>query len=136
MENLALMIPILGIVMGIGIGMLAIYLNYKKHKELSTLYHQERMAAIEKGLDCPPWPEGLLAEGGAPVRPRRNLLAGLFWLFIGLGAGIAVWATVDFRRALFALIPIGIGAANLIYYYVETRKRAETEAPAAPAPRP
>ena len=56
------MIPIIAIVLGIGIGMLAIYLSYRKRKELFALYHQERMAAIEKGIDCPPWPERLLAD--------------------------------------------------------------------------
>ena len=132
-EIIALMIPIIAIVLGIGIAMVTIYLNYRKQKELFALYHQERMAAMEKGLDCPPWPEGLLEKDEAPSHPRRHLLKGLVWLFIGLAAGIAVYATVDFRRALFGLIPAGIGAAHLIYYFVEGRK--EAEAPGATAPR-
>lgn len=137
---LALLIPIVAIVLGIGIGMLSIYLNYRKQKELIALYHQERMSAIEKGLDCPPWPEGLLERDEAPPNPRRHLLKGLVWLFIGLGAGIAVFAIVDFRKALLGLIPVGIGAAHLIYYFVEGRKEAEAEAaaeaPAVPVARP
>ena len=63
---LSLFIPIIAIVMGIGIGMLAIYLRYRKRKEISAHYHQERMAAIEKGIECPPWPDRLLADAHQP----------------------------------------------------------------------
>ena len=50
----ALFIPIIAIIFGVGIGMLALYLGYRKRKELFVLYHQERMAALEKGVDLPP----------------------------------------------------------------------------------
>jgi hypothetical protein len=124
-EKLALLIPILGTVLGIGIGMLAIVLSYRKRKELFAHYHQERMAAIEKGIDCPPWPDRLLANDEVPPSPRRHLLKGLVWLFIGLAAMVAVYATFDLSHALFGLIPIGIGLAHLIYYFVEGRREAE-----------
>jgi uncharacterized membrane protein HdeD (DUF308 family) len=128
---LGLMIPIIAIIMGIGIGMLAIYLRYRKRKEVFAFYHQERMAAIEKGIECPPWPDRLLADEDAPSSPspRRHLLKGLVWLFIGLAATVAVYATFDLSHALFGLIPIGIGLAHLIYYAVEGRREFE------PAPR-
>ena len=120
-----MMIPIVAIIMGIGIAMLAILLNYRKRRDLYNCYHRERMAAIEKGIDCPPWPESLLSSEDAAPSPRRHLLSGLVWLFIGVGGMIAVYAVVDFSRALFGLIPVGIGAAHLIYYAVEGRKEAE-----------
>jgi hypothetical protein len=130
-EHMAMMIPIISIIMGIGIGMLALFLNYRKRRDLFNCYHRERMAAIEKGIDCPPWPESLLAAEDAAPSPRRHLLKGLVWLFIGLGAAVAVYAVVDFSRALFGLIPIGIGAAHLIYYAVEGKKEAEASDRAA-----
>lgn len=126
--TLGLMIPIITIVMGVGIAMLAIYLGYRRRKEMFALYHQERMAAIEKGVEVPPLPEALLTEDGKPLRPyhpRRHLLRGLAWLFVGIGLGIALWASVDSNWALFSLIPIGIGLAHLIYYFVEGKKEAE-----------
>ena len=122
---LGLMIPLIAMIMGIGLSMLAIYLSYRKRKEIFALYHQERMAAIEKGTECPPWPDRLLADEAAPPSPRRHLLKGLVWLFIGLGAMVAVYATFDLSHALFGLIPIGIGLAHLIYYFVEGRREAE-----------
>ena len=122
---MALLIPIIGTIMGIGIGMLAVYTSYRKRQDLFAHYHQERMAAIEKGIDCPPWPDRLLADDEVPYSPRRHLLKGLVWLFIGLAAMVAVYATFDFHHALFGLIPAGIGLAHLIYYFVEGRREAE-----------
>ena len=124
-EKLALIIPIISVIMGMGVAMLAIYLGYRKRKDLLDHFHQERMAAIEKGIECPPWPDRLLADEDAPPSPRRHLLKGLVWLFIGLAVTVAVYATFDFRRALFGLIPAGIGLAHLIYYFVEGRREAE-----------
>lgn len=134
-DRLALMIPIVSIIMGIGIGMLGMYLGFRKRKELLTCYHQERMAAIEKGIDCPPWPERLLSDEDAPPSPRRHLLKGLVWLFIGLAASVAVYATFDLSHALFGLIPIGIGLAHLIYYAVEGRREAEAAEQSTSVPR-
>jgi hypothetical protein len=137
-ETLGLLIPIIAIIMGIGIGMLAIYLGYRKRKELFTCYHLERMAAIEKGIECPPWPDRLLADETAPSSPspRQHLLKGLVWLFIGLAGTVAVYAMFDLRHALFGLIPIGVGLAHLIYYFVEGKKEAEAAEQASSAPRP
>ncbi|HEY5909728.1 MAG TPA: DUF6249 domain-containing protein, partial [Verrucomicrobiae bacterium] len=111
----------------IGIAMLAIYLAYKKEKESFALCHQERMLALEKGLDVPPWPAGLVDEADAPYDTRRHLLKGLVWLFIGIALGLGLWSVVDKEGAhysLFSLVFIGIGAAHLIYYFVEGKKQA------------
>ena len=134
-DKLALMIPIIAIIMGIGIGMLAIYLSYRKRRDLFAHFHQERMAAIEKGIECPPWPDSVLADEESSPSPRPHLLKGLVWLFIGVAGGVAVFATVAFNWALFGLVPIGIGAAHLIYYFVEGRKDADVAGQTAAARR-
>ena len=69
---ISVMIPVITIVLGIAIGMLAIYLSHRKRRELFAHYHQERMAAIEKGVDCPPWPDRLLAGENIAPAPRRH----------------------------------------------------------------
>ncbi len=138
-DLLALMIPIVAIVLGIGIAMLTVYLQYRRRKETFALYHQERMAALEKGVELPPLPDYLLTEDNRLPRaynPRRHLLKGLIWLFIGIGLGLALWATADWEPALFSLILVGIGLAHLIYYFVEGKKEAEAlerERASAPA---
>jgi hypothetical protein len=118
--ELIVLIPVVAIVMGMGTGMLAIYFNYRKRKEIFTLYHQERMAALDKGIEVPPLPDDFFREDN-PVpfahrsyrsnRSRRYLLKGLIWLFIGLALWIAIYRIGEPDSALFALIPIGVGRA-------------------------
>ncbi len=132
---IALFIPIIAIVLVMGLAMLFVYLGYRKKRELFNLYHQERMLALEKGLEVPPLPEGLLEESATPYNPRRHLLIGMVWLFAGVGIGLGLWSVADHEGAhysLFSLILVGIGAAHLIYYWIEGRKDAETGRQRAP----
>ena len=120
-----LLIPIFGIVFGCSIAIVAIYTQYRQRKDAVALYHQERMAAIEKGIELPPVPEGLLSEEDKPAHPRRQLLKGLVWLLIGLGLTVALWFNAGHEEACFGLIPAGIGLAYLIYYAVAGKKEAD-----------
>jgi hypothetical protein len=129
----ALLIPIVALVMVFGTGMLAIYFNFRKRRDMFALYHQERMAAIEKGVELPPLPEDFFHEDGKG-RPRRRsghgtLLGGLVLLFVGLTLYLALHLTVQRTEgsgdvAVYALIPAGIGVACLIYYFAVGRKLA------------
>lgn len=119
------LIPIFGIVFGCSIAIVAIFTQYRQRKDAVALYHQERMAAIEKGIELPPAPEGLLSEDEKPAHPRRLLLKGLVWLLIGLGLIVAVWFNAGHEEACFGLIPAGVGLAYLIYYAVAGQKEAD-----------
>lgn len=118
-----LLIPIVSIVCVVGLPLsmpiVSMVLNYRKRRRLMELHHQERMAAIERGMDLPPLPIELI-DGRAPRRRRTSLLPGLVWLFIGIAALIGVRTFAE-EAALLGLIPIGIGLAYLIYYFVEGR---------------
>ena len=125
--TLALFIPILAIAFGCGIAMLAIYLSYRRRKDTFELYHKERLAALDKGVELAPLPDALLSEDGRPFRPyspRRHLLKGLVWLFTGVGLGAALGPTAGWDVSLFSLMPIGVGLAHLIYYFVEGKNEA------------
>jgi len=124
------MIPIIAIVMGVGIAMLSIYLSYRKRKEIFTLFHQQRMAAIDKGIDLPDIPEAFFADDATLKNPRRDLLKGLVWLLVGVAVTVAVYAQGETKEALFGLIPVAIGVAYLIYYFVEGRRQPEPKPPA------
>jgi hypothetical protein len=127
------LIPIIAILMVFGTGMLSIYLEFRKRKDMFALYHQERMAAIEKGIDLPPMPEDFFHEDGGN-KPRRRfqhgtLLGGLILIFFGLTLYLALHFTVPRTDgggdvALYALIPAGIGLACLIYYFTVGRRLA------------
>ena len=87
------------------------------------LAHQQRMAAIEKGIDLPPLSMAMLEESRRHRRRSSSLLCGLVWLFIGLGVMVALYAKrEEFRMALYGAIPAGVGLAYLIYYFAEGKK--------------
>jgi Domain of unknown function (DUF6249) len=124
---MALLLPILAVVLTLTTVMLAIYLGYRKKKEMFTLYHQERMAAIERGIEVPPIPEAFFMS--PPTRPGRDLLKGLVWSFIGAAITIALYNNGEKDEALFGLIPLGIGLAYLIYYAIEGRRGGKPPEP-------
>ncbi len=122
------MIPIIAIIMGIGIGMWGMYLSYRKRKEIFTLYHQERMAALDKGVDLPPLPEAFFTEDGSArsvPNPHRHLFRGLMWVLVGIALTIALFAVDGLDSALFALIPVALGLAHLIYYFTVGKRLAQ-----------
>jgi len=119
-----LLIPILGIVMGCGIPMLAIYVNYRKRKEMFRLYHEERMAAIERGLELPPLPQEFFRESkdGQASSPHSDLGWGLFWLLGGFALLVALYFNTKPATSLYALIPVAVGLHYLIYYFAVGKK--------------
>lgn len=138
-EVIALCIPIIAIVMGVSLGMVGMFFRYRRRREMFALYHQERMAALDKGLELPPLPEGFFS-GRFLDRwhsPNRILRKGLTWLAIGITLGIALYVNHKPSAAVYALIPGGVGVAQLVYYALvgkrealelERREREEHEA--------
>src|SRR5258706_6287424 len=121
-ETLAVMIPIIATVMGMGTAIVAIYFGYRRRTEMFKLYHQERMAAIDKGVELPPIPDSFFASTYTSS-PRRDLLKGLIWLFLGVGITITLYANLHSKKALYGLLALGIGLAYLIYYMAEGRRQ-------------
>lgn len=122
--NSPFIIPIVAIIFGCSIPIVAIWANAKKTREIFELYHRERMAAIDKGIELPPLPDGLLSEQAVPYHPRRNLRKGLVWAAVGAGMLIA-FPRMESDLAYLGFIPLLIGVAYLIYYAAVGRKEAE-----------
>jgi hypothetical protein len=112
-------------------------LNYRKRRRLMELYHAERMAAIERGMELPPIPIEVL---GAPPS-RSTLLPGLVWLFVGLALLVSLREGGEFFPGfggglVWGLVPTGIGIAYLIHYFVEGRKHFRPAQPGQAAQPP
>jgi hypothetical protein len=114
-------IPIIAIVMGLGIGMLKLYLDYRKRRELIQTHHAERMAAIDKGIELPSLPPEFFREyQRPPLTNATHLRRGLLWLMIGIAVTVALAATHD-NQYWWGLVPTAVGVANLLTYFLATR---------------
>lgn len=125
-ESIAVLIPIAGIVFGIGIAAVAIVTSHREKVKRAELRHRERLAAMEKGIEMPPE----IVEKDDAGRPRF-LLQGLIWLGVGIGIFFALGELAGDDVGMLGLIPAAVGIATLIYYAVEGRKENRDRSPPA-----
>ena len=123
MEVTPFLIPIVAIVMSLLIPIVAIISDAKKKKSIYELHHRERLAAIDKGMEIPPLPPELFDGCQRARGPGNFLLRGLIWCAVGIGVLIGV-REMEQDVARLGIIPLLVGAAYLIYYFVEGRKLA------------
>ena len=116
-EQMALLIPILMIVLGVAVAVVAIVASHREKQKRVELRHRERIAAIEKGIELAPDPEG-------EVKKSSSLKSGLSALLIGVVLYFALDRVADEDVALFGLIPAAFGIASLISYFVEGRRKS------------
>ena len=110
------LIPIIAIVMGIGLSMLVIWLDYQKKARIFELHHKERLLAIERGMEVPPLPREFFTNGR--LRDLDPKLDSLLLLLLGLGLGVALLINHGPGAASWALLPMGLGLAYLIFYKI------------------
>lgn len=122
-HQLVFVIPIVAIVMGIGIAMLAVVVDYRKKRDMFALHHKERMAAIEKGMELPPLPPQFFEDGRRRRmrHPSDSLRRGLVLLFIGIAVTVAMYQSAP-DAYLWGLVPGAVGVAFLLYYAIAGRK--------------
>jgi hypothetical protein len=112
---LALFIPIIGIIMGVGAAIVAIMARHRQQLQRAELRHKERVVAMEKGLELPP--ELADTDGRRP----RYLLKGLVWAFGGVAAYFPLESLAGSDESMLAIVPVAIGLAYLIFYWVQGR---------------
>jgi len=121
------------VVFGFSIACLAIWTEAQKRRDLISAVHRERMAALEKGLDLPPFPSewpSRDAAGCGPGVPSSGLKPGLMWLATGIG----LWLFLSPKNhgllhPSVGAIPAAVGVAHLVYFAMEGRKlKCRTEA--------
>jgi hypothetical protein len=126
---LSMLIPIVAIVMGIGMGMLALWLDYRKKREIYQLHHAERMAAIEKGIDVPPLPpEFFQTNRRFNATPGQRMYRGLLLTLLGAVFVFAQFIPGDHgywsngSQTFTGLLLIAAGVANLLFYVLDARR--------------
>lgn len=127
-ENIALLIPIFGIVFGVGIAVVAIVVGHREKVKRAELRHRERMAALEKGIELAPEP-----DFEADRRSTGSLKSGVMGILIGIVLYFALQSVADADVALFGLIPAAVGAANLIAWFAESKRKRNGNPPRADA---
>lgn len=128
-DQIAVFIPIVAIIMGIGIGMLSLYLNYRKKRDIYELHHKERMAAIEKGMEVPPLPTEFFRDGKdfgkdfGRRSPEGLLRRGLVLVLVGAAIAFALYMSNNGGHDawVWGLVPAAVGIANLIAYAVGSK---------------
>jgi len=162
-ETLGILIPFFAIGLGIATMITWLVLSHRHRLRDLEMRHAERMAAIQQGMEPPdmqapppPPPGGYPPPppgGGAypppppyaydpyaprPRRPRqhdpaRYLLRGLVWLGVGLALslGRGPW---DTGLGQFGWIAVAVGAAYLIYYFVDQGRYNGPPPPPPPPP--
>jgi hypothetical protein len=145
---LGVMIPIIAIVLGLGLGMLKLWLDFRKKREILQAHHAERMAAIEKGIELPPLPPQFYGSEVSSLpadviheqfKARHlalpQLRSGLIWLLVGIAISVALYADQEHGHAHTAAwwggIPIAIGLSKLLFYFIANRINAGADAPGA-----
>lgn len=124
---------------GLSFPIVMVLLQQRSKREVLKAWHEQRMAAIEKGMELPPLPEALL-NGSHPKKdldsPARRfdwsrlvsqlaLLFGLIGLGLGLGLRIAYSssgaefdsagnARVAHRGTVIAMVGVGLLAYKLL----------------------
>lgn len=123
------LIPVIAIVMGIAISMLAIWLEYQKKMRMFELHHKERLLATERGMKVPPLPPEFFTNGRLRESDVKldSLRRGLLLLLLGLGLGAALFINHGPQVASWALLPIGLGAAYLILFKISPSVVSEVD---------
>ena len=113
---LAMLIPLVSVTVSVGALIVWIVVWYRRRMREVDCRHQERMAAIEKGLELPPEP-----VSPPPQMPPRSryLLRGLIWLGVGLAITLGVHDWLRDQMGGAGWIAVAVGAAYLIFYVVE-----------------
>jgi Domain of unknown function (DUF6249) len=129
-------LPVIAVVLGITCAMFGMYLDFRKKRELLQLYHVERMAAIEKGIELPPLPDEYLSgRSGRYSSPARTRRKGLILLFLGIAIALGLWtAGADGDAFWLGLVPIGLGLAFLLAAVFEFRELRQSNGSGPPLP--
>ncbi len=100
------LIPLIFIVMSIGIGMLALWLDFRRKQFL----HQERMEALRQGITPPDW----LAEAEKKAKKTPAERAKGFFIAGGILLAIGIWMVVSMFWMGMGYVAFWTGAPGFV----------------------
>ena len=115
-ETFALMIPIVSVIGGISVAIVAIIMGGRK-KELE---HKERLLAMEKGL---PIPEGPIKRQRPAHKKHRT--GGLVCTFLGIALSYAMYVSGGPEAGVWGLPLVAIGLGLLVSSFIERREQSD-----------
>jgi hypothetical protein len=139
----AVAIPIVAIVGGISFAAYSTYLKVRRQRETLQMYHAERMAAIEKGIELPPLPRELLHDryydaGYRGYQRWRRRSSGVTILFVGAAVTLALWQVNRDDSFWWGLVIVAVGLGRMVSNYLEEGPGIPPQAgdggPAPPGP--
>jgi hypothetical protein len=108
-DIIGVLIPVVAIVMGILLAIVAIFLRFRKEREEQLTIR----LAMEKGIELP---EDLLRREHSLQDRAHPLRRGIFWTAVGLSLFVALYVNEGLQTAAWGLIPLAAGIGSLIYY--------------------
>jgi hypothetical protein len=135
----AVVVPCVAIIGGISFAAYSMYLKVRRQRETLQMYHTERMAAIEKGIELPPLPPEILHDryydaGGRGERRHWRRNSGLTLLFVGVAVTVAMWQVDGDNSFWWGLVIIAWGLGKVVSGYLASADSDRT--PGAPGTPP
>lgn len=119
---LSLIIPVVAIVLSFGFAGLFLWIVSRGQLREQEMRHQQRMAALEKGIVLPePAPDAAPAAG-TPAAPANALKMGIFWVCLGLGLIVTVRiVSPGSGHWAWGILIAAIGCSDLFYWFAHGR---------------
>lgn len=102
------------------------YFRHKEKLRRLELIHQERLAAMDKGIPLPELPIDPPARESSATDPHAVLMHGIVWLALSIGGMIVLYLNLaaDVHGFWVAPLPLTFLGIGLMLYYVLTRELA------------
>jgi len=112
------------------------YLQLREKRRRADMIHQERMAAMEKGIPLPEFPNFnvgpspfLTARLAAKPNPQASLLTGIIFLCVSVGTMMALFTALPAGTHSYWILPLPlafVGIGLLLYYFWFTAALSNT----------